>query len=73
MTDSNDHHDQTTRRAASAKFELQNQSDSTADLQDAMETAPDRSLASLQLSFRALQVVMVVLVVTLSAVWITNR
>jgi len=61
MTDSNDHHDQTTRRAASAKFELQNQSD-TGNLQDAMDTAHRSLASSLQLSFRALQVVMVVLV-----------
>jgi len=52
------------RRDASANFVVQNtDTDSTLDLRDAMETA-HRSLAdSLQLSFRALQLVMIVLVV----------
>lgn len=56
-------HDKDKRRNASAHFIVQHRdSDSSLDLRDAMETA-HRSLAdSLQLSFRALQLVMVVLV-----------
>ncbi len=64
MSENTDHRDQDIRREQSAKFVVQNTDvDSSLDLRDAMETA-HRSLAdSLQLSFRALQVVMVVLVV----------
>ncbi|MDP7006539.1 MAG: SPFH domain-containing protein [Phycisphaerales bacterium] len=63
MTDNqnNPEHDQ--RREQSAKFVLSNTSDSSLDIRDAMDTA-HRSLAdSLQLSFRALQAVMMILVV----------
>ena len=64
MTEKPEHGEQDIRREQSAKFVVQNTDvDSSLDLRDAMETA-HRSLAdSLQLSFRALQVVMVVLVV----------
>ena len=58
------HNQEEKRREASAKFVVQNtDANASLDLKDAMETA-HRSLAdSLQLSFRALQGVMVVLVV----------
>ncbi|MBC8201941.1 MAG: hypothetical protein H8E86_07820 [Planctomycetes bacterium] len=59
MTEPND---QTNRRSASAKFQLQNQTESAGNLQDAMDTAHRSLASSLQLSFRALQVVMVVLI-----------
>ncbi len=64
MTEPQDNSDSDTRREQSAKFVVQNtDADSSLELRDAMETA-HRSLAdSLQLSFRALQVVMVVLVI----------
>ena len=64
MTDSNQHSESEKRREASANFVVQDTSSNSAlELRDAMETA-NRSLAdSLQLSFRALQVVMAVLVV----------
>ncbi|HIA72672.1 MAG TPA: hypothetical protein EYO01_08265 [Phycisphaerales bacterium] len=50
------------RRVASAKFVLQNQEDTTLDLQQAMDTAHKSLASSLTLSFRALQLAMVVLV-----------
>ena len=62
MTESNDHKEQESRRAASAKFELQTEHDASINLQDAMDTAHRSLASSLQLSFRALQVVMVVLI-----------
>ncbi len=62
MTEQQNNQEHEKRREASAKFIIQNtESDSSLDLRDAMETA-HRSLAdSLQLSFRALQIVMIVL------------
>jgi regulator of protease activity HflC (stomatin/prohibitin superfamily) len=51
------------RRAASAKFVLQQDEDTTQDLKEAMNTAHRSLTASLQLSFRALQAIMVVLIV----------
>lgn len=51
------------RRTASAKFVLSQDEGSVQDLRDAMNTAHRSLAASLQLSFRALQAVMVVLVV----------
>jgi len=64
MTDQDYNSEQDKRREASAKFVVQNtDANSSLELKDAMETA-HRSLAdSLQLSFRALQGVMIVLVV----------
>jgi len=64
MTEQQNKPEQDKRREASAQFVVQNtEADSSLDLRDAMQTA-HRSLAdSLQLSFRALQAVMVVLVV----------
>ena len=63
MTEQQSHSESERRRTASANFVVQDTDvDSSIALRDAMETA-HRSLAdSLQLSFRALQVVMVVLV-----------
>ena len=63
MTDQQPHSESERRREASANFVVQNnENDSSLDLRDAMATA-HRSLAdSLQLSFRALQGVMIVLV-----------
>ena len=64
MIDQENNFEQDKRREASAKFVVQNTDANTSlDLMDAMETA-HRSLAdSLQLSFRALQGVMIILVV----------
>ena len=62
MTDLNENTNQPSRRVASAKFELQSQHDASMNLQDAMDTAHRSLASSLQLSFRALQVVMVLLV-----------
>ncbi len=64
MSEQQNNHENDKRREASAKFVVQHaEADTSLDLQDAMETA-HRSLAdSLQLSFRALQIVMIVLVV----------
>jgi regulator of protease activity HflC (stomatin/prohibitin superfamily) len=64
MTDQQNNSEHEKRREASAKFVIQNiETDSSLDLRDAMETA-HRSLAdSLRLSFRALQFVMIILVV----------
>ena len=50
------------RREASAKFVLQNQEETALDLQQAMDTAHKSLASSLTLSFRALQLAMVVLV-----------
>ena len=61
MTDSPQQPEQEQRRTASAKFVLQNQEDSSIQLREAMDTAHRSLTDSLQLSFRALQVVMIVL------------
>ncbi len=62
MTETPESPEQEQRRSASAEFVVENRGDSNIDLREAMDTA-HRSLAeSLQLSFRALQFVMVVLV-----------
>ena len=50
------------RREASAKFVLQNKEDNSINLQEAMNTAHMSLASSLTLSFRALQLAMVVLV-----------
>ena len=64
MTEHPTNSEQDKRRAASAKFVLQKtDTDSSLELRDAMETAHRSLTDSLQLSFRALQVVMIVLVV----------
>ena len=61
MTDHEDIHQEESRRAASARFVI-NKDGSQTDLREAMDTA-HRSLSdSLQLSFRALQLVMLVLI-----------
>ena len=63
MTDQQNDNIQEQRRSQSAKFILKTTEDSSLDIHAAMDTA-HRSLAdSLQLSFRALQVVMILLVV----------
>ena len=64
MTEQQNNPEQEKRREASAKFVIQNaETDSTLDLRDAMETAHRSLTDSLQLSFRALQFVMIILVV----------
>lgn len=63
MTDPATNPDTEPRRAASAKFVLQQDEEATQDFREAMNTAHRSLAASLQLSFRALQSVMVVLVV----------
>jgi len=63
MTDQSNQSEQEPRRSASAKFVVKASDDSSLDLREAMDTAHRSLAASLQLSFRALQAVMVVLVV----------
>ena len=63
MNDQPNNLEQEPRRAASAKFVLNQDEGSAQDLRDAMNTAHRSLAASLQLSFRALQAVMVVLVI----------
>jgi regulator of protease activity HflC (stomatin/prohibitin superfamily) len=63
MNDQTKTPEQEPRRAASAQFVLNQDEESVQDLRDAMNTAHRSLAASLQLSFRALQAVMVVLVI----------
>ncbi len=64
MSDQINPTEQDKRREASAQFVVnRNDADSSLDMRDAMETAHKSLADSLQLSFRALQIVMVVLVV----------
>ena len=63
MNDQPNNLEQEPRRTASAKFVLNQDESSSQDLRDAMNTAHRSLAASLQLSFRALQAVMVVLVI----------
>ena len=63
MNDQPNNLEQEPRRTASAKFVLNQDEGSSQDLRDAMNTAHRSLAASLQLSFRALQAVMVVLVI----------
>ena len=62
MSDQQNNQDQEQRRAASAKFILNQDETSTADISDAMNTAHRSLAASLQLSFHALQVATIALV-----------
>ena len=63
MNNQTNNQDQQPRRAASAKFVLNQDEGSAQNLRDAMNTAHRSLAASLQLSFRALQAVMAVLVI----------
>ncbi len=62
MSDKRQQPNQETRREASAKFVLQDREDNALDLREAMDTAHKSLASSLQLSFRALQLAMIVLV-----------
>ena len=62
MNDPQQHPNQEPRREASAKFVLQDREDNAVDLREAMDTAHKSLASSLQLSFRALQLAMIVLV-----------
>jgi len=63
MTETPDQPEQEQRRKASAKFVVHSREVSSLDMREAMDTAHQSLTASLQLSFRALQVVMFVLVI----------
>ena len=63
MTDPTNNPESEPRRTASAKFVLQQDVETSQDFREAMNTAHSSLAASLQLSFRALQAIMLVLVV----------
>jgi regulator of protease activity HflC (stomatin/prohibitin superfamily) len=62
MDDQKDNLEHASRRKQSAKFTLQNKEDNVLDITEAMDTAHQSLTSSLQLSFRALQLAMLVLV-----------
>lgn len=62
MPEDNNNQEHEQRRDASAKFVIKDREDSSLELREAMDTAHKSLAASLQLSFRALQLAMIVLV-----------